>query len=337
LTRRTSQSSNSQSGGRLFRVEKPRSNHNSPRVMERRKTTSTPMKYATLEDHLNMMCGIANEDAAEDRTEHSRPFSWHPSSNQFQGASYPAHLQDWSRHNSDSSRNSVHGSDFYSLSARNSMHQSYSQNTNSSELRHGSQDSDSSWQQPSTYSMSSISTPATEPMPWYLQEWARKNQAQAVSSQNGSSEFLPIQHPSNQQEAEAEDEEMEDEEEGKELVGMGLYDLPDPALSWSSGLVEGTGKGLKLEETWQPPENDEDEEEDDTSSDDGSMDDVELPVTETTQQQVPVSIKPQTPGNMDGQSFFFDEDETYTKEWWFQQLKQPSMPARDAGIGHGWL
>lgn len=204
----------------------------------------------------------------------------------------------------------------------------------------GSQDSDNSLQsqQSGSYALSSLSTPATESMPWYLQEWTRKNNTAAASSRNGSSEFLPIQHPSAVDD-DADDEEMEDS--GKELVGMGLYDLPESSLSWnSSTLLEGTGKGLKLEETWQPPEEDEDDEEqdaDDASSDDGS--DEELP-TAKQDTQLPLhngNAKPQIPGNMEGQSFFFDEDETYKTEWWFRQLKQPSVPVRDAGLGYGWL
>lgn len=79
----------------------------------------------------------------------------------------------------------------------------------------------------------------------------------------------------------------ESEDEGEILVGMGLYDAPDkyeadPGLnnyrsSLSSLLGGGAprlrdspGKGLKLEETWQPPESDdeeEDEEEDDENED----------------------------------------------------------------------
>ncbi|KAM0335803.1 hypothetical protein ACHAQA_000853 [Verticillium albo-atrum] len=68
----------------------------------------------------------------------------------------------------------------------------------------------------------------------------------------------------------------EAEEEGEILVGMGLYDAPDkyeddPHLSHSRSAMssllgtsyrgqEGTGKGLKLEESWQPPESDDEEE-----------------------------------------------------------------------------
>lgn len=172
-------------------------------------------------------------------------------------------------------------------------------------------------------------------MPWYLQEWARKNEAAAMS-QNGSNDFLPIQHPAMELESSPmEDEDMEDS--GKELVGMGLYDAPESELTWSSMLVGGTGKGLKLEETWQPPEEDEDEEpeeeEDDASSDDGSVE--EMPAQTTNQIPVNVPTKPQT--NMDGQSFFFDEDDTVRHEWWFNQLKQPSLPVRDAGLDYGWL
>ncbi|PNY24847.1 Uncharacterized protein TCAP_05214 [Tolypocladium capitatum] len=71
----------------------------------------------------------------------------------------------------------------------------------------------------------------------------------------------------------------EAEEEGEILIGMGLYDAPekfeeDPQLdnyrSTVSSLLgssfqpnEPRGKGLKLEETWEPPKSDNGEEEDD--------------------------------------------------------------------------
>lgn len=154
-----------------------------------------------------------------------------------------------------------------------------------------------------------------------------------MESQNGSAEFLPIQHPSDN------DDQMDAEDDGKELVGMGLYDAPDPTTTWG-GFTEGTGKGLKLEETWQPPEADEDDDEDDASSE-GSIEEPSPPLPATNPQsqqlQLPVHVKAQTPGSMEGQSFFFDDDEMVSKEWWFQQLKQPNMPVQDAGIGYGWL
>ncbi|KAF5025907.1 hypothetical protein F66182_2026 [Fusarium sp. NRRL 66182] len=76
------------------------------------------------------------------------------------------------------------------------------------------------------------------------------------------------------------------EEEGEILVGMGLYDAPDkydedPQLnnyrSTISSLLgssfrshEPRGKGLKLEETWEPPKSDDDEEDDSEEEEDDS-------------------------------------------------------------------
>lgn len=328
--------------------------------MERRKTTTSAKRYATLDDHYNMMFGISGqEEAVEEPVQVSRPMSWHPSSAQFQvpPRSSVAIEQpvDYTRHYSNSSRNSAHGSDFYSLSTRNSMFSEHTPSHRYPQTTHrGSQDSDSSWQDVSQrtpgYEFSALSTPATEPMPWYLQEWARKNQEQVDSSRNGSSDFLPIQHPPAQDESADDDVDMEDS--GKELVGMGLYDPPDSSLGWNDDLPEGTGKGLKLEETWQPPEEDEDdnnsdegddedaedaEDAGDASSDDGSVEELAQPPPQPATKTEHVVSKPRVQGNLEGQSFFFDEDETYTKEWWFQQLKQPTLPVRDAGLGYGWL
>lgn len=187
--------------------------------------------------------------------------------------------------------------------------------------------SESGWQsvQPTPgYVHSSLNTPSTEPLPWYLQQWAQKNQAQA------STDFLPIQHPAQQ------DQDMEDDD-GEKLVALGLYDAPEPSLSWGALNNEGTGKGLKLEETWQPPEADDEEEEDDDASSEASVEEPSPPLPAQQAQHLPVHVKTQTPNNMEGQSFFFDEDESVTKEWWFHQMKQPTMPVRDAGLGYGWL
>ena len=54
LPRRTSRCSVTQLP-RSSRVEKPKSHHNSPKTMERRKTTTEPKLYATLDDHYKMM------------------------------------------------------------------------------------------------------------------------------------------------------------------------------------------------------------------------------------------------------------------------------------------
>jgi hypothetical protein len=81
----------------------------------------------------------------------------------------------------------------------------------------------------------------------------------------------------------------EPEEQGEILVGMGLYDTPekyqdDPHLnnyrSTVSSLLgskfrpqESEGKGLKLEETWEPPKSDDEDESDEADDDDDESDD----------------------------------------------------------------
>ncbi|KAG5917187.1 hypothetical protein E4U53_004229 [Claviceps sorghi] len=79
----------------------------------------------------------------------------------------------------------------------------------------------------------------------------------------------------------------EPEEEGEILFGMGLYDAPDkvcqdPQLNHYRSTVSSLlgaaprGKGLKLEETWEPPTKtdvDADADEDDEDEDDGNDDD----------------------------------------------------------------
>ena len=115
LQRRHSRGSGSQSACRSSRVEKPRSHHNSPRTMERRKTTNEAKLYATLDDHFKMMFGMAPDDeTVEERPQPTRPLSWHPSSTQVQTSrtsSYfePMPQQDWPRQYSASSSEFLSG------------------------------------------------------------------------------------------------------------------------------------------------------------------------------------------------------------------------------------
>lgn len=61
-----------------------------------------------------------------------------------------------------------------------------------------------------------------------------------------------------------------DEEEGDILIGLGLYDPPEK-LGLLGASFEPTGKGLKLEDAWEPPASD-DEEDDEEREDDGEGD-----------------------------------------------------------------
>lgn len=139
--------------------------------------------------------------------------------------------------------------------------------------------------------------------------------------------FLPIQHPEPAFSPEEsipyhplEDNESDD---GEELIGMGLYDTPeiskspaaDPhldnyrALMMSSLLgsgyipprrVEPTGKGLKLEETWSPPSDDEDqddEEQDGEGEDEEPEVKIEAPVSNVVPHHHEVAAAQRNYGN----------------------------------------
>lgn len=116
--------------------------------------------------------------------------------------------------------------------------------------------------------------------------------------------FLPIQHPEPTFPAEETIpyHPLSDDDDGEEeLIGMGLYDSPEPAKTPSSDpqlnnyrammmsslfgtatrRVEPTGKGLKLEETWNPPPSD-DEDEDDEDQDGEGDDEDEVEFAEAS-------------------------------------------------------
>ena len=127
----------------------------------------------------------------------------------------------------------------------------------------------------------------------------------------------------------------------KELVGMGLYDdkngsmlsashLTGPGhIEASAGLHRSSlGKGLKLEETWQPPGEEAIDEADDYSSDEGE----DLPAA-------PPSQQPQTQvytgyEDLSNQTFFFDNDDQYNDYIAFNtamQFCEPKAPDPTSG------
>lgn len=318
-------------------------------LLERRKTTTGAKLYATLDDHYKMMMGITDDDdqMADDYFQPAppRPVSWHPISSHCNvplQQSEQLQPQSWSRHDSSSSGDqSASSSDFYSLSARSSTfiepNQSYMSYGNVSQTPHGLQNPYSEMQPDAS---SSYSASTADSMPWYLQEWARKNLHQDGSVQNESAGSLPLLNSSTDQDTDSGLQEDVAGDSSKELIGMGLYDLPDSVTGLGS-LVEATGKGLKLEETWQPP--DEDDEEDDEVEDEESSDDYDEelppspPLKQETQPHVPVQIEPQFSNSMAGQSFLFGEEHSAPKDWWCHQFQQPTMSVRDTGIRYGWV
>jgi hypothetical protein len=123
-----------------------------------------------------------------------------------------------------------------------------------------------------------LDTPADKPMDW--NPYMMHNMVSTSPPTPDS--FVPLQQTSQPavSDAAVSCEQLEDtEEEGEILVGMGLYDAPDkhdedPQLnnyrSTVSSLLgsayrpmEPTGKGLTLEEAWEPPQSDDDDDEED--------------------------------------------------------------------------
>ena len=185
--------------------------------------------------------------------------------------------------------------------------------------------------------------PTCSPMSYATQTWAESLSAFPTYTAPPTPDFLPIQNPSDMWQGAVASRLTKPR--SKELVGMGLYDSPDrhsfslDSAPDSHGGGDGSccaadpqhealGKGLKLEETWQPPaEEEEEEEEEDDGEDDGddSSDEEEkeqegeesLPVGARDQlwQQVEgMAGKAQDPGragygDMSDRSFFFDGDE----------------------------
>ena len=108
---------------------------------------------------------------------------------------------------------------------------------------------------------------------------------------------------------------------------MGLYDgpsrkelsTPDTSVERISQLLAAPqGKGLKLEETWQPVNEDADEDEEESSSADEAEEDLPPAPAQTHAQP---GVFPAY-GDLSNQSFFFDSDDPYTSCMSFDQSVQ---------------
>ncbi|MCJ1401015.1 hypothetical protein MMC11_004227 [Xylographa trunciseda] len=177
--------------------------------------------------------------------------------------------------------------------------------------------------------------PTCSPMGYATQTWAESLSAFPTYTAPPTPDFLPIQNPSDMwQGATTAVRPRLTKPRSKELVGMGLYDTPDRnSFSLDSATEshgdsfianphhESLGKGLKLEETWQPPAEEEEDDEEEGESSDGEE---EQPVVETspvrTHEQAwqadMMGAKVQdvgqpSYGDLSNQSFFFDGDDAY--------------------------
>jgi hypothetical protein len=259
-------------------------------------------------------------------SESVRPVSWHPSSaNSRISHANATTTSDGSQHSTSTTCYglTVINNDLQSLSSSSAMDQ-----------EERSQD-EVIW---ATYfgnnmTMSSYSSVIDDPMSWPVLDAAQPYQYQSAPM-----DFLSIQHsPPELQDSFGEEDNQLEKQKSRELIGMGLYDPPG-STSPSYGFGR-EGKGLKLEEEWEPPEPPDDDDDIDNEADqESSEEEVEEapdpPKVEEQQWGMQASILP-PPTNLSGKSFFIDDDDTITNEWWYQQLKKPTV--QGAGIGYGWL
>lgn len=199
--------------------------------------------------------------------------------------------------------------------------------------------------------------PAFSPNSYSTQTWAESLSAFPTYTTPPTPDFLPIQHPSDMWQGYMHGSVPPiPRKPSKELVGMGLYDdIPDRgSFSLESAFdghfgdvishaqLERTGKGLKLEETWQPPEDEDDEgEEDDEDEDEDELEEVKSEkASEAVKQEAPTSSEPTTTqgnppttyGDLSNQSFFFDSDDSYFDNIGFANV-MPAMPPSLGTVG----
>jgi len=121
---------------------------------------------------------------------------------------------------------------------------------------------------------------------------------------------------------------MDDDDDGEVLVGLGLYDPPEPAPLYGSA----PPKILKLIESWQPPEQNSD---DDADGEDDDSEDDELPLQEPLPSHsapTPLAARQEAQhlGRMAGQSFFFEDQGPNPAT---SQMNQPKFFGT---VAYGW-
>ncbi|MCJ1284051.1 hypothetical protein MMC26_003382 [Xylographa opegraphella] len=180
--------------------------------------------------------------------------------------------------------------------------------------------------------------PTCSLMSYATQTWAESLSAFPAYTAPPTPDFLPIQNPSDMwQGAPTAVQPRLTKPRSKELVGMGLYDTPDrnsfspdSATDSHGGSFiadphhESLGKGLKLEETWEPPAEEEEDDEDAESTDEEEKEEEE---EQEVEEPSPVGAPEQLwqaeavgakvhdvgqrgYGDLSNQSFFFDGDDT---------------------------
>jgi len=261
---------------------------------------------------------FVSHDGLQIPAKSNRPVSWHPSSQFVPQQVYQPTYQAMNTNNEFPIFDFAHASAVYSgyASPDSTFSPVSMPYTGYGHPQYPYTDSSVSYAPSSNYGgqqiPSYLSTPAdnTDSTMYSHFDWTNytTNAYESSTSPPTPENFLPIQHP----EANFSSEEAipyhplsdsADEDEGEILCGLGLYDEPDVSKMYSSdpqldnyrssisqllGPVqrnEPMGKGLKLEETWNPPADDDEEDDEDDGEGEEDEDVVEFKV-ETNEHDV---------------------------------------------------
>lgn len=367
---------------RSSRILKPRSAGNSPRAAARRRTVAHgPMQQ--YRQRQSQVYRTPTDDALlSSAYQDCRPMSWHPGSqqamayNNMSSATYPVPANDISQiqqsfipstNGMDDlssypvTGNSMADPDFSTFqiygAPSGNLQCDFSQLNNSSSVDPVSWNMDPSGfscvPQDSTQGYAFDGMPMTDAVPTsYITDFGQES-VQSSDDFTGppTPDFLPIQQFSDNS-ASCPDLTSKPESSADELVGVGLYDEPDTSLVSEHSLLGGfnetrgpNGKGLKLEETFTPSDDEEDGEGDEDEGDEEAKEDEDnQPGPQSTDIQRSVQEKEMfdqsvnAATNMLGKSFLFDEPEdmmvTSLPEC-PQMMGVSEIPC--SNLGYGWI
>lgn len=366
------------------RILKPRSAGNSPHATGRRRTTVAHGPMQQYRQRHSQVYRTPIDDALfSSAYQQCRPMSWHPTSqqamvyNNMSRATYPAPANDISQmpqpvvpstnglENLSSypiTGDSIPDTDFstfqlYGASSGNPQC-AFSQLNNSSSVDPVSWNMDPSGfscpPQESTQGWALDGMPLADGVPTsYIGDFGQES-VQSSDDFTGppTPNFLPIQHFPVDSDP-CPDLTSKPASSGDELVGVGLYDEPDTSLVSDHSMLRGLnefqgpkGKGLKLEETFTPSDDEEDGEEaegggdEETKESEGNEAGSHRTDSQHSQQEREMfdqSVNAAT--NMLGKSFLFDEPEDMMMVTSLpdcpQMMGVSEIPC--SNLGYGWI
>ncbi|KAJ5408789.1 hypothetical protein N7509_002672 [Penicillium cosmopolitanum] len=330
---------------RHTRVVKPRSAGNSPSSVSRRRTTVAQSAMQGMPTQYQSSLEAALLASA---ARNSRPISWHPSSNRARGLSHSSYVPDFSSEmypgmggvSDQTNAFPVYGSDNmmpYAMSAGPAYSPDYlpvysDPMQEAMPMPHptpalsmpGSQVEQMAWDVTATnadfpnvaqttsdgWSLDMLSMANIPPAETACPSYASVPSPGELSGPS-TPDFLPIQQLDD---IPISTQTKKDGKAEEELVGMGLYNQPDRSLTQTQ--PGSLGKGLKLEETFSPSDDENDESVQDVDEENGFQQVQQVPTEQPAimiQPQQPQTTIPKQPSksglNLLHKSFFFDHDD----------------------------